>query len=143
MLTTLSIGFFRFWMLARFEARSKKAYEKSASYACEATSAIRTVASLTREKDVWENYHQQLCDQGNRSLKSILKSSFLYASSQSFIFLCIALGFWYGGTLLASLEYNELQFFIVFSAIVGAFLSQLMNMKLIPSRFLARRVPAL
>ena len=44
----LGCGFFRFWMLAHFRSRAKKAYESSASYACEATSAIRTVASLTR-----------------------------------------------------------------------------------------------
>jgi ATP-binding cassette subfamily B (MDR/TAP) protein 1 len=115
----LACGYFRFSLLAKFEARSKKAYEKSASYACESTNAIRTVASLTREQDVWEHYHLQLVAQGARSLKSILYSSFLYAASQSFIFLCIALGFWYGGTLIGSREYDEQTFFIVFSAVVS------------------------
>ena len=43
-------------MLARFAARAKKAYEHSAGYACEATSAIRTVASLTREEDVFYDH---------------------------------------------------------------------------------------
>ena len=114
----LACGFFRFWMLAQFQTRAKKAYEKSASYACEATAAIRTVASLTREEDVWEHYHQSLVAQGSKSLKSILKSSILYASSQSLMFLCIALGFWYGGTLIAAQEYSMLQFFICFSAII-------------------------
>lgn len=114
----LGCGFFRFWMLARFQARSKKAYEKSASYACEATSAIRTVASLTREDDVWENYHQQLVSQGAQSLKSIIRSSLLYAASQSLSFLCMALGFWYGGTLIASGEYGLFQFFLCFTAVV-------------------------
>ncbi|KAK0869809.1 GTPase-activating protein [Friedmanniomyces endolithicus] len=107
----LGCGFFRFWMLARFQQRAKKAYEKSASYACEATSAIRTVASLTREVDVWEHYHAQLVDQQVSSLQSILQSSLLYAGSQSFMFLCIALGFWYGGTLIGRGEYNLFQFF--------------------------------
>ena len=111
-------GFFRFWMLFRFEGRAKKAYEGSASYACEATAAIRTVASLTREKDVWEHYHESLVEQARRSLISVLKSSTLYASSQALVFLCNALGFWYGGTLVASKEYTEFQFFIVFSAII-------------------------
>ncbi|KAK4569860.1 GTPase-activating protein [Recurvomyces mirabilis] len=114
----LGCGFFRFWMLARFQQRAKKAYEKSASYACEATSAIRTVASLTREIDVWQNYHDQLVDQQARSLISILQSSGLYAASQSFMFLCIALGFWYGGTLIARGEYNMFQFFLCFSAVI-------------------------
>lgn len=114
----LGCGFFRFWMLARFQAKSKKAYEKSASYACEATSAIRTVASLTREDDVWQHYHEQLVSQQGVSLKSNLRSSSLYAASQSFMFLCIALGFWYGGTLIGSREYTLFQFFLCFSAVI-------------------------
>lgn len=114
----LACGFLRFWMLARFQDRAKKAYESSASYACEATAAIRTVASLTREQDVWEHYHQALAEQGKKSLRSILRSSVLYASSQSFVFLCTALGFWYGGTLIANGEISELHFFICFSAII-------------------------
>jgi len=114
----LGCGFFRFWMLARFQQRAKRAYEKSASYACEATSAIRTVASLTREVDVWEHYHEQIVDQEAKSLRSILQSSLLYAASQSFMFLCIALGFWYGGTLIGSGEYDLFQFFLCFSAVI-------------------------
>lgn len=114
----LACGFLRFWMLARFMDRAKRAYESSASYACEATSAIRTVASLTREEDVWEHYHQSLVEQGKKSLRSILRSSILYASSQSFMFLCTALGFWYGGTLIGNGEISELAFFICFSAII-------------------------
>ncbi len=114
----LACGFLRFWMLARFQDRAKKAYKSSASFACEATAAIRTVASLTREEDVWEQYHQNLAVQGRKSLQSILRSSTLYASSQSFMFLCTALGFWYGGTLLGNKEITELHFFICFSAII-------------------------
>lgn len=114
----LGCGFLRFWMLARFATRSKKAYEASASYACEATSAIRTVASLTREEDVWEHYHGTLVVQGQKSLKSILRSSTLYAASQSLTFLCIALSFWYGAQKIDTGEYSLLQYFIVFSAII-------------------------
>ena len=114
----LACGFLRFWMLARFQATAKKAYEKSASYACEATSAIRTVASLTREDDVHLHYHDQLVDQGRKSLVSILRSSSLYAASQSLIFCCTALGFWYGGRLISSYEYNMFQFFLCFSAVI-------------------------
>lgn len=114
----LACGFFRFWMLARFATRSKKAYEGSASYACEATTAIRTVASLTREDDVWEHYHQSLVVQARKSLRSILKSSTLYAGSQAFVLLCVALGFWYGGKLIANGEYTMFQFFVCFTAVI-------------------------
>ncbi|KAJ6019752.1 hypothetical protein N7499_003146 [Penicillium canescens] len=114
----LACGFYRFYMLAEFQSRSKAAYEGSANYACEATSAIRTVASLTRETDVWSVYHAQLDLQGRTSLLSVTKSSILYASSQALIFFCVALGFWYGGTLLGHHEYDIFRFFVCFSEIL-------------------------
>lgn len=114
----LGCGFARFWVLAQFQNRAKKAYESSASYACEATSAIRTVASLTREEDVLFHYRDAIAAQEKRSLRSVLKSSTLYAASQSLTFLCMALGFWYGGTLLATREYTMFQFFLCFPAII-------------------------
>jgi ATP-binding cassette subfamily B (MDR/TAP) protein 1 len=90
----LACGFFRFWLLAAFQRRAKKAYEHSASYACEATSAIRTVASLTREEDVLQHYKDALNAQAKKSLVSVLKSSLLYAASQSLMFAAVGLGFW-------------------------------------------------
>lgn len=114
----IACGYFRFWILGHFISHAKKAYEGSAGYACEATSAIRTVASLTRENDVWENYHQSLVLQSQKNLRSTLASSILYAASQSLMMLCNALGFWYGGTLIATHEYSSEQFFICFTAII-------------------------
>ncbi|EHK21618.1 uncharacterized protein TRIVIDRAFT_192022 [Trichoderma virens Gv29-8] len=114
----LFCGFCRVSMLARFQAQSKKAYERSASYACEATSAIRTVASLSREDDVLATYKAQLEDQARVSFFSVLKSSFFYALSQALTFFCMALGFWYGGTLLGKHEYTIFQFFVCFSEVI-------------------------
>ncbi|KAH6687408.1 multidrug resistance protein [Plectosphaerella plurivora] len=114
----LGCGFFRFWMLAHFQRRSKAAYANSATFASEAISAIRTVAALTREKDVLAQYRGSLAIQQRNSLRSVLKSSALFAASQSFMFLAFALGFWYGGTLIASFEYDMFQFFVCFSAII-------------------------
>ena len=114
----IGCGFFRFWMLAHFQQRSKAAYGSSATFASEAISSIRTVASLTRESDVLKQYHGSLAVQQRRSLMSVLKSSTLYAASQSLIFLCFALGFWYGGTLIGKGEYTQFQFFLCFMAVV-------------------------
>lgn len=114
----LACGFYRFWMLARFQQNAKMAYEKSASYACEATSAIRTVASLTREKDVLQHYQHSLAVQAKKSLRSVLSSSLLYAASQSLMFLCIALGFWYGSLRIADGEYTMFQFFVCFTSVI-------------------------
>ncbi|KAI1328401.1 multidrug resistance protein [Xylariaceae sp. FL0255] len=114
----IGAGYFRYYMLQHFQRRSKRAYEKSAGYASEAISAIRTVASLTREHDVLNQYKDSLALQQKASLKSILKSSLLYAAAQSFLFLAFALGFWYGGMLIANREYNLFQFFVCFMAVV-------------------------
>ncbi|KAI0115349.1 P-loop containing nucleoside triphosphate hydrolase protein [Daldinia grandis] len=114
----LGCGFFRFYMLAHFQRRSRKAYEQSATYASEAISAIRTVASLTREDDIMSQYRRSLAIQQRASLISILKSSTLYAASQSLTFLIFALGFWYGGTLIAKGEYDLFTFFIVFMSVI-------------------------
>ncbi|KAH7037729.1 P-loop containing nucleoside triphosphate hydrolase protein [Microdochium trichocladiopsis] len=114
----LACGFFRFWMLAHFQRRSKKAYERSAGYASEAISAIRTVASLTREADVMAQYRNSIEAQEKVSLISVAKSSTLYAAAQSFIFFALALGFWYGGSLIAKGEYNMFQFFVCFMAVI-------------------------
>jgi ATP-binding cassette subfamily B (MDR/TAP) protein 1 len=114
----LACGFLRFYMLARFQRRARSAYAGSASYASEAITAIRTVASLTREDDVLSQYRASLAAQQRASLRSILKSSALYAASQSLMFLAFALAFWYGGTLIAKLEYGMFTFFVVFSAVI-------------------------
>lgn len=114
----LTCGYLRFWLLARFQSRAKAAYEGSASYACEAASSIRTVASLTRERDVWQHYHDRVAEQERKSLGSNLRSSALYAMSQSLSFLCNALCFWYGGRLIGSGEYTIFQFFVCFTAII-------------------------
>lgn len=114
----LGCGFCRVWVLARFQTLSKQFYEESASYACENTSAIRTVASLTREEGVLNHYRQQLHEQGKRSLISVSRSTALYAASQSLGFAVNALAFWYGGQLIAQQEYSIFQFFLCFSATV-------------------------
>ncbi|KAE8318073.1 P-loop containing nucleoside triphosphate hydrolase protein [Aspergillus transmontanensis] len=53
------------------------------------------------------------------SIHSIFQASAFYALSQSITFLCAALAFWYGGTLLSKHEYTVVQFFICFSALIS------------------------
>ncbi|KAK5993811.1 ABC multidrug transporter atrD [Cladobotryum mycophilum] len=114
----LGCGFFYLRVLALFQHYSKTAYNSSASFASEMISAIRTVASLTREKKVIQQYRDYLAAQKRQSLRVILKSSALYAASQGLVFLCYGLGFWYGGTLIGKHEYDQFQFFLCFMAII-------------------------
>lgn len=88
----LSCGFLRFWVLSRLEKRTKR-HTEAAGFACEATSAIRTVASLTLEQDIWQRYHEKLDAQTIEDLRHILLSSALYAMSQSFNLFATGLAF--------------------------------------------------
>lgn len=118
----LSCGLVRLKILGEIARQSKAVYAASATYACEASSAIKTVASLNLESHVQEEYHKILEVQRQKSVVSTLKSSTFYAASQSANFLCIALAFWYGGSLIVREGYSMVQFFIAYAAIVvGAF----------------------
>ncbi|KAK1245086.1 hypothetical protein MKX08_004715 [Trichoderma sp. CBMAI-0020] len=114
----LACGFFRFYLLLRFQTRAQTAYADSAAYASEAISSIRTVASLTREQDIMRKYRGDIAAQRRKGLKSILSSSAVYGAAQGGAFLCFALGFWYGGTLLATNEYDLFTFFVCFMGII-------------------------
>ncbi|KAL3486456.1 P-loop containing nucleoside triphosphate hydrolase protein [Aspergillus germanicus] len=116
----LACGFLRFYLLSRYESRSKLLYEKSAGYACEAVSDVRTVAALTREREICAEYGQQVKQIVSSNMGSVLTTSTLYACSQSLFFGCTALSFWYGGNLIADGEYTLFQLFVCFIEIMFA-----------------------
>ncbi|KAL4880327.1 P-loop containing nucleoside triphosphate hydrolase protein [Aspergillus karnatakaensis] len=111
-------GFLRTWILARFQARGRTVYQKSASEVSEAITAIRTVVSLTMEQVILDSYKTQLQKQVRDDIPSILRSSYLYACSEALQFFCMALGFWYGGMLLGKHEYSIFQFYVCFSEVI-------------------------
>jgi ATP-binding cassette subfamily B (MDR/TAP) protein 1 len=111
-------GFLRIWVLNKFQSRSKKVYQSSASFASEAASAIRTVASFTMESVMLDAYASKLEAQLRENIPSIVKSAFLYASSEAVQFFCMALGFWYGGTLVGHHEYSIFKFYVCFSEVI-------------------------
>lgn len=112
-------GWIRLQMLAVFDEKVRKSGQASAAYASEAISAIKTVATLGLEEQILEQYADILAEQASKSLRVILSASALYAASQSATFLCAALAFWYGGTLLADREYSLFQFYICFVALIS------------------------
>ncbi|CAI6097351.1 unnamed protein product [Clonostachys chloroleuca] len=114
----VACGFFRWWVLARHQRRIETVYAESAGFASENISAIRTVASLTREKQVTAEYERSLVEQQKKSIKSVAKSSLIAAAAQSVQYLCYGLGFWYGSTLMATFEYSLFQFFVCFMAMI-------------------------
>jgi ATP-binding cassette, subfamily B (MDR/TAP), member 1 len=114
----IACGFLRFWVQGQFIKQGRTAYQASASYACEATAAIRTIASLTREEDVLETYHSMLVGQSSKSLKDTLQSSSLFAASQAGMLCAAALGFWYGGQLISKNEISIQDFFICYATVI-------------------------
>ncbi|CAG9996264.1 unnamed protein product [Clonostachys byssicola] len=114
----LACGFFRIWLLMRFQARAAKVYASSAGFAAESIAAMKTVAALTKEKQVAERYSLEIDEQQKNSLMSAARSSLAFAAVQPIVFLCFALGFWYGGTLIATREYDMFKFFICFMSVI-------------------------
>lgn len=112
-------GWIRLQMLAVFDAKVRQSGRASAAYANEAISNIKTVASLGLEQHILDRYNETLAQQASESLRVILSASALYAASQSAAFLCAALAFWYGGTLIADGEYTLFQFYICFVTLIS------------------------
>uniref|UniRef100_A0A093UVV3 Leptomycin B resistance protein pmd1 n=1 Tax=Talaromyces marneffei PM1 TaxID=1077442 RepID=A0A093UVV3_TALMA len=116
----IACGFLRFYLLARYESQSKLLYERSAGYACEAVTDVRTVAALTREREICAEYYQQVQGIIAKNLPSVATTSILYACSQSLFFGCTALSFWYGGNLIADGKYTLFELFVCFIEIMFA-----------------------
>lgn len=57
---TLSAGLVRLRVVNLKDEKTRRAHDSAAQTACEAAGAIRTVASLTREKDAVEVYSRAL-----------------------------------------------------------------------------------
>ncbi|KAJ1303401.1 hypothetical protein OPQ81_011593 [Rhizoctonia solani] len=108
----VSAGYIRLRVVVLKDQSNKAEHEESAQVACEAAGAIKTVASLTREKDCCDIYSRSLEGPLRRSNKTALYSNSFYALSQSMVFFVIALVFWYGSKLVASREYSTDAFFI-------------------------------
>jgi ATP-binding cassette subfamily B (MDR/TAP) protein 1 len=110
----LGCGFLRFWVLASYDKKVLRTGE-AAGFASEVTNGIKTVASFTMERKIIAQYRRLLSAEAFGGIGFILKSSAAYAFSQAIIFGGSALGFWYGGNLIANGEYTVLAFFICFT----------------------------
>lgn len=111
-------GFLRLKILTDIEERAKKSYERSGMFACEGVSAIRTVASLTKENSVSETYAAHVKAQVRRSRIPLCRSAGFYGLSQGLTPLIMGLGFWYGSTLMRKGQSSSYQFFTAFSAVI-------------------------
>ena len=111
-------AYIRIRLEQRLGRKIDQSFYESASVATEAVIAIKTVSSLTMESKVLEVYAILLANVAKTSVISTVHTMFWAALAQSLELLMMALGFWYGGHLLANGEYTAEQFFIIFIAVL-------------------------
>ncbi|KAI1760160.1 multidrug resistance protein 1, 2, 3 [Hypoxylon sp. FL1150] len=112
-------GWVRLRMLSLLDATRHRSGTEAAAYASEIVKLVRVVASLGIERRVLVRYEEFLAAQAKESWKSIILASVLYGFSQSVVYLCAALAFWYGGTLLDGGGYSLFQFYLCFAALIS------------------------
>jgi len=135
----IASGFIGIWAVGEFEKINEQYTRTSAAYAEEAISAIQTVASLTRESEVLSFYERSLATSLREGIQSNLRASFVLALARAGVNACMALGFWYGGSLILKGEYSLLQFVVVYSSIITSAYSAGMVFSFTPNIGKAKR----
>lgn len=114
----LMASFIRVRYEVQFETLDAKVFAGSSQFATEVIGAFRTVSSLVMEDTIINKYEGLLQEQIKKSTRKASYAMLIYAFSDSIELLGMALTFWYGGQLLASREYQPIQFYVIFAAII-------------------------
>lgn len=115
---TLATGIVRLRVVVLKDEKVKKSHAASAQMACEAASAIRTVASLTREKECYDLYCAQLDGPQRESNNTAVFASAFYAISQALVFWVLSLIFWWGVTNLVDGRVGTREFYIALMSVI-------------------------
>jgi ATP-binding cassette subfamily B (MDR/TAP) protein 1 len=114
----LIAAFFRVRYEMLFVAMNEKVFAESSKFAAEAITSFRTVTALTLEDAISKRYKTLLDEHVHDAFLKARFTILVFALSDSLEFCSMALGFWYGGQLLARREYEPLQFFIIYAALI-------------------------
>ncbi|KAI1474051.1 P-loop containing nucleoside triphosphate hydrolase protein [Daldinia eschscholtzii] len=114
----LAAGYLRLKYEIDFERMYAEVFAESSTFAAEAISAFRTVSSLTLEDTIGNRYEGLLSHHVVEAFKKARLTTLVFAFSESIGLGCQALIFWYGGTLLASREYDTLSFLVCYMAVI-------------------------
>ncbi|XP_078320716.1 ATP-dependent translocase ABCB1 isoform X3 [Crassostrea virginica] len=126
-LTLLIVAFLPFIMIAGalqmkllqgVAGQNKEALEEAGKTATESIENIRTVASLTKEKKMVENYGDQLKGPYSSSLKKAHLTAIAFSFATGILFFAYAAAFWFGAYLIKQDEMDYTGVFKVFGAIV-------------------------
>lgn len=114
----LVAGYFRLRYELEFEKLNAAVFAESSQFAAESISAFRTVASLTLEGTISARYDQLLNGHVGQAFSKARWSTFIFAFSDSVSLACQALVFWYGARLMSTREYDIMQFFVCYMAVI-------------------------
>ncbi|KAI1346307.1 multidrug resistance protein [Xylaria sp. FL0043] len=114
----LVAGYFRFRYELEFEKLNNAVFAESSQFAAEAIGAFRTVSSLTLEDTINDRYEKLLMGHVTDAFRKATWRTLIFAFSDSVGLAVQSLIFWYGGTLLASREYDILNFFVCYIAVI-------------------------
>jgi ABC-type multidrug transport system fused ATPase/permease subunit len=114
----LASGYLRFRIELQFEKMTASIFADSSQFATEAVGAFRTVLSLIMEDTITDRYSSLLEGHVKKAYGSAKFGTIVFAASDSVDLACVALTFWYGGTLLAAREIGITSFFVMYMSIV-------------------------
>ncbi|WYZ42448.1 hypothetical protein EsH8_VI_000147 [Colletotrichum jinshuiense] len=114
----LGSGFMQLRMLARYEERHSAAFSTATSVATEAVQSIKTVAALSLESQVMDNYSRLLIPPQKQMISASASTNIWLAISNVTGTFVNALAYWWGSQLIMKGEYTQTQFLIVLVAML-------------------------
>ncbi|CAG7833559.1 unnamed protein product [Allacma fusca] len=118
----LIAGFYNGKMLENQQIEEKFATESASSYAFQAVSSIRTVASLGKEEAFVEMYSQALLQPHKKAVAYSHLLGFVYGFSQALLYFAYATVFYYGAYLISEEDAEYTNVFIVGEALIWSML---------------------
>jgi len=110
-------GYVRVLMLGIFQHAIAEWHNRSAILACESIASIRTVAALTRERQLMQIYRSTLDKASRLAAFSILRSSVILSVAYGMTYLVNAFAIWYGARLIVQGRIDLYQYFAVYIAL--------------------------
>ncbi|KAK2024115.1 ABC transporter [Colletotrichum zoysiae] len=114
----LGSGFMQLRMLARYEERHAAAFSTATSVATEAVQSIKTVAALSLESQVMDNYARLLAPPQKQMVRASASTNIWLAISATTGTFVNALAYWWGTQLIMKGEYTQTQFLIILMAML-------------------------
>jgi ABC-type multidrug transport system fused ATPase/permease subunit len=117
---SLVTSFWRFRYEIQFEKMNNEVFAESSKFASESIGAFRTVTALTLEGPICNRFEKLCHGHVISAYKKARWVSLFFGFSDSVTMACQALIFFYGGRLLLSGEYQLVNFFVCFMAVMNA-----------------------